>query len=114
MKNGNPYPKTNGDSACPADGQSHFISIGANRVHYVTAGKGNRTIVFVHCWAGHLGFWREQIPLLADKARLIFVDLPGHGQSDKPQTAYTMDFFADAVFEVLRAEKIEKAIFIGH
>jgi pimeloyl-ACP methyl ester carboxylesterase len=114
MKNGNPYPNTNGCSAGVTDEQSHFISLGANRVHYVTAGKGNRTIVFVHCWAGNLGFWREQASALADKARLIFIDLPGHGQSDKPQTAYTMDFFADAVLAVLNAEKVEKAIFIGH
>jgi len=114
MTNGNFYPTTNGYSAGVTDGKSHFVSAGANRVHYVTAGKGNRTIVFVHCWAGNLGFWREQIPALADKARLIFIDLPGHGQSDKPQTAYTLDFFADAVLAVLRAENVDNAIFIGH
>jgi len=104
----------NGCSAGMADGESHFVSLGANRIHYVTAGKGNRTIVFVHCWAGNLGFWREQVSALADKARLIFIDLPGHGQSDKPQTAYTMDFFADAVLAVLNAENVDKATFIGH
>jgi pimeloyl-ACP methyl ester carboxylesterase len=97
-----------------AAGESHFISHGANRIHYITAGKGNRTIVFVHGWACNLGFWREQVAALADKARLILIDLPGHGQSDKPQTAYTMDFFADAVLAVLRDANVDKAIFIGH
>lgn len=114
MTNGNVKPIISGLSTGMKDGKSHFISIGANRVHYVTTGKGNRTVVFVHCWAGNLGFWREQVSLLAGKARLIFIDLPGHGQSDKPQTAYTMDFFADAVLAVLNAEKVDKAIFIGH
>ena len=114
MTNGNCCPTTNGYSTGVTEGKSHFVLVGANRVHYVTAGKGNHTIVFVHCWAGNLGFWREQIPALADKARLIFIDLPGHGQSDKPQTAYTLDFFADAVLAVLRAEKVDHAIFIGH
>jgi pimeloyl-ACP methyl ester carboxylesterase len=101
-------------SANMADGESHFISVGANRIHYVTAGTGNRTIVFIHGWACNLDFWREQIPALADKARLIFIDLPGHGQSDKPQANYTMDFFAEAVLAVLRDAKVDKAIFIGH
>jgi pimeloyl-ACP methyl ester carboxylesterase len=101
-------------SANVAESESHFISHGANRVHYVTAGKGNHTIVFVHGWACHLGFWREQISALADKARLILIDLPGHGQSDKPQTNYTMDFFAETVRAVLRDAKVDKAIFIGH
>src|SRR5208283_362118 len=58
--------------------------------------------------------WREQVPALADQARLILIDLPGHGQSDKPQTVYTMDFFAAAVLAVLRDARVEKAVFIGH
>jgi pimeloyl-ACP methyl ester carboxylesterase len=97
-----------------ADGKSHFASFGTNQVHYVTIGKGKTTIVFVHCWAGNLGFWREQVPALADKARLVFIDLPGHGQSDKPQTAYTMDFFASAVLAVMRDAHVDKAILAGH
>jgi pimeloyl-ACP methyl ester carboxylesterase len=105
---------TNLRSAGVTDGESHFISHGANRIHYVTIGKGNRTIVFVHGWACNLGFWREQVSALAEKARLILIDLPGHGQSDKPQTAYTMDFFAEAVRAVLRDAKVDKAVFIGH
>lgn len=105
---------TNIPSTSVSDGESHFVSQGANRIHYVTAGQGNRTIVLVHGWSCHLGFWREQIPALVDKARLILVDLPGHGQSDKPQTAYTMDFFAAAVLAVLRDAKVDQAVFIGH
>jgi len=104
----------NAPFASVADVQSHFVSAGANRIHYVTAGKGSRAVVFVHGWAGHLGFWREQAPTLAEEARLVLIDLPGHGQSDKPQTAYTMDFFAGAVLAVLRAAKVDRAIFIGH
>jgi pimeloyl-ACP methyl ester carboxylesterase len=97
-----------------ADVQSHFVSVGENRIHYVTAGKGSRAIVFIHCWAGNLGFWREQVHALAEQARLVLIDLPGHGQSDKPQTAYTLDFFAGAVLAVLRDAGVDKAVFIGH
>jgi len=104
----------NAPFASVADAQSHFVSVGANRIHYVTTGKGSSTIVFVHGWAGNLGFWREQVLTMADKARLVLIDLPGHGRSDKPQTAYTMDFFAGAVLAVLRDARVDKAIFIGH
>jgi pimeloyl-ACP methyl ester carboxylesterase len=104
----------NAPFAGAADAQSHFVSVGASRIHYVTAGKGSHVIVFVHCWAGNLGFWREQVPALADQARLVLIDLPGHGRSDKPQTAYTMDFFAGAVLAVLRDARVDKAAFIGH
>jgi pimeloyl-ACP methyl ester carboxylesterase len=104
----------NAPLASVADAQSHFVPVGANRIHYVTVGNGSRTIVFVHGWAGNLGLWREQIPMLAGNARLILIDLPGHGQSDKPQTAYTMDFFAGAILAVLRDTHVDKAVFIGH
>jgi pimeloyl-ACP methyl ester carboxylesterase len=95
-------------------GESHFASLGSNKIHYVTLGQGNRTLVFIHGWACNLGVWREQASALADQAKLIFVDLPGHGQSDKPQVAYTMDHFADAVLAVLKDAQVDKAVFIAH
>jgi len=97
-----------------SDGKSHFASFGTNKVHYVTVGGGRQTIVFVHCWAGNLGFWHEQVPAFADQARLVLIDLPGHGQSDKPHTAYTMDFFAGAVLAVMRDAHVDKAVLVGH
>lgn len=98
----------------PSLGQSHFVAVGTNKVHYVTTGKGDHTIVLVHCWAGNSGFWREQVPALEGHARLILVDLPGHGQSDKPRTSYTMDFFAGAVLAVMRDAHVDKAVLVGH
>ncbi len=97
-----------------ADSKSHFVSFGADKIHYVTVGEGKETIVFVHCWAGNLGFWREQIPALADKARLVLIDLPGHGQSGKPHAMYNMDYFAGAVVAVMCDARVDKAALIGH
>jgi pimeloyl-ACP methyl ester carboxylesterase len=94
--------------------KSHFAEFGTNRVHYLTAGKGRPVMVFVHGWSCNASFWREQVPAFADKARLILIDLPGHGQSDKPHAHYTMDFFASSVLAVLHHEHIRQAIFIGH
>jgi pimeloyl-ACP methyl ester carboxylesterase len=95
-------------------GESHFTSLGPNKIHYITLGQGNRMFVFIHGWACNLGIWREQVSALADKAKLIFVDLPGHGQSDKPQIAYTMDHFAEAVLAVLKDARVDKAVFVAH
>jgi pimeloyl-ACP methyl ester carboxylesterase len=94
--------------------KSHFAPFGTNKVHYLTAGKGRAVMVFVHGWSCNASFWKEQVPAFADKARLILIDLPGHGKSDKPHAYYTMDFFASSVIAVLRHEHIRKAIFVGH
>jgi pimeloyl-ACP methyl ester carboxylesterase len=97
-----------------ADGSSRTASFGTNRIRYVTLGEGSHTLVFIHGWGCNLNFWREQAAAFADKARLIFIDLPGHGQSDKPNTAYTMNFLARAVVAVLRSAGVEKATLIAH
>ncbi len=95
-------------------GNSHFAPFGTNRVHYVIGGEGTRAVVFVHGWGGNVLFWREQIPALKTKAKMILIDLPGHGQSDKPRTDYTMDFLAGGVLAVLRDAGVSKAALVGH
>jgi pimeloyl-ACP methyl ester carboxylesterase len=97
-----------------AGGQSHGVALGTNKIHYVTLGEGATTLVFVHGWACNLNFWREQAAAFAGRARLVFIDLPGHGLSDKPNTAYTFDFLARAVVAVLREARVERAVFVGH
>jgi pimeloyl-ACP methyl ester carboxylesterase len=101
-------------SESPATSKSHFATLGTNKIHYVTEGNGKQTIVLIHCWSGNLGFWREQEPSLVNKAKLILIDLPGHGQSDKPHTAYTMEYFAEAVLAVMNDAHVKKATLIGH
>src|SRR5262245_19765243 len=95
-------PKGGESATSLAQAKYHFATFGTNKVHFAVEGKGQHTLVLVHCWSGNLDFWREQVPALTDKARLVLIDLPGHGQSDKPHTAYTMDFFAEAVLAVMR------------
>jgi len=95
-------------------GKSRIAKFDGNNVHYLTVGKGKEIVVFVHGWAGNSGFWREQAPVLADKARLILIDLPGHGRSDKPHTDYTLDYFARGVLAVMRHARAEKATLVGH
>jgi pimeloyl-ACP methyl ester carboxylesterase len=96
------------------DGKSHFASFGANKVHYVTTGSGDKTLVFIHGWSGNANVWNEQVPAVSNKAKLIFIDLPGHGQSDKPHTNYTIDFFADGALAALRHAKVQRAALVGH
>jgi hypothetical protein len=57
----------NAPFASVADVQSHFVSAGANRIHYVTAGKGSRAVVFVMAGraisvsgANKLQLWRKK------------------------------------------------------
>lgn len=102
-------------SANPLDqAKSQFAKQDGVRVHYKSLGKGPVALVFIHGWACDMTFWREQVPAFDGKIRMILIDLPGFGQSDKPQTEYTMGFFARAVHAVLKDAKVREAILVGH
>ena len=97
-----------------SQGESRYTSLDGTRIHYKTYGKGREALVLIHGWSCNLDYWRDQIPDLEKRSRVIAVDLPGHGQSAKPQVAYTMDLFARAVEAVLRDAGVQRAVLVGH
>src|SRR5262249_43188218 len=84
------------------------------KVHYKSLGKGETALVFVHGWTADLTSWRYQVPAFDGKVRMVLIDLPGHGKSDKPKIDYTMDVFAKAVDAVLADAGVKKAVLAGH
>jgi pimeloyl-ACP methyl ester carboxylesterase len=83
------------------------------KVHYESYGAGKEAIVFIHGWTCDLTFWRGQAPVY-EKHRSLLIDLPGHGQSDKPDISYTQETFARGVDAVLRDAGVDRAILVGH
>jgi len=100
----------------PADshGDSRFTSLDKTRIHYQNYGKGSEAIVLIHGWSCRLDYWRDQVPEFAKRTRVIAIDLPGHGQSDKPELTYSMDLFARAVDAVLHDAGVKRAVLVGH
>ena len=97
-----------------ATGESRFTKLDGLRIHYVSYGKGSEALVLIHGWTCNLDNWRDQMPDFAKRNRVIAIDLPGHGQSDKPQITYSMDLFARAVDAVLRDARVKRAVLVGH
>jgi len=96
------------------DGESKFAALNGAKIHYQSYGQGSDAFVLVHGWSSNLTAWGYQIPDLAKRGRVIALDLPGHGQSDKPQLAYTMDHFAAAIDAVMKDAKVERGVILGH
>lgn len=92
---------------------THQVSSDGARVHYESYGKGKDAVVFIHGWTCDLTFWRSQEPVYK-KHRSLLIDLPGHGQSDKPDVPYTQERFARAVEAVMRDSGVERAVLVGH
>lgn len=93
---------------------SHFATLGGVRIHYTNYGAGEKALVLVHGWSSDETVWKKQAPELAKSIRVLTVDLPGHGQSDQPEIAYTMDYYARALDAVLKDAGVKKATLVGH
>lgn len=89
------------------------------RLFYVLAGPvaGTSPLVFLHGLGGSQSTWQMVLPELAAHHRVCALDLPGHGQSDKPAPSdadYSLGGLADAVAQALTALKLQPAVLIGH
>ena len=102
---------------------SHFATLDGVRIHYTSYGAGEKVLLFVHGWSSDETVWKKQAPELAKSIRVLTVDLPGHGQSDqlqsagqseRPEIAYTMDYYARALDAVLHDAGLKKAVLVGH
>jgi len=82
-------------------------------LHYVSVGRGPVTLL-IHGLGGFAESWRGTLAALEPSSRVIAVDLPGFGQSSKPNRPYTLGFFASAVEELLRVLEVERVRLVGH
>lgn len=100
-------------AARSAELKSRFASFDGTKVHHLTSGKGEEALIFVHGWTCNADFWRGQTSDFSGQ-RVIAIDLPGHGRSDKPQTDYTMSYFARSIEAVMRDARVKRAVLVGH
>ena len=94
--------------------QDRFAKLDTIRVHYQNYGEGKEAVVFIHGWSCSLKYWKANIPAFVSQSRVIAIDLPGHGESDKPQITYSMDLFARAIDAVLTDAGVERVTLVGH
>ena len=94
--------------------QSKFAMLDGAKIHYVNYGEGSDALVLIHGWTQNIDAWRDQISEFAKRNRVVAIDLPGHGKSDKPETKYSMEYFARAVEAVMRDAGVSRAVLVGH
>ena len=79
---------------------AYFFTDDHCRIYYEVHGSGEQTIVFVNGGSCSYRYWYKQLPL-AEKYRLVFADLRGHGNSDAPAWGYSNQRFANDIRDLV-------------
>lgn len=97
------------------DGVSHrTVRARGLDFHVAEAGAGDDVVLCLHGWPQHWYEWRHLMPALADRHRVLAMDLRGFGWSDAPAKGYEKENLADDVLAVLDELGIERVKLVGH
>ena len=91
-----------------------FIMAGDTALHICDSEKGEKVILLLHGYLESMLVWDEFVPLIYKDARIITLDIPGHGISVVSGEVHTMDYLSDVISAALTALGISKVYVVGH
>ncbi|RMZ53088.1 hypothetical protein APUTEX25_002497 [Auxenochlorella protothecoides] len=94
---------------------SHTWTWRGNKVCYLATDAPGPAILLVHGFGACSAHWRACIPALAARGfRVYALDLLGHGGSDKPPLAYTLELWREQVADFLAQVVAGPAVLVGN
>ncbi|NVK43233.1 MAG: alpha/beta fold hydrolase [Oceanospirillaceae bacterium] len=95
-----------------------FVRVGNGlELHFNDAGLG-LPVIFIHGSGPGASGWsnfKQNYPLFTEAGyRAIVPDLPGYGLSSKPETEYVLDFFVEALFDLVDSLGLERYALVGN
>lgn len=97
----------------PLPGESRYATVDGISTHYVVAGEGP-PVLLIHGLGASVVTWRDNIGPLSKAFRVHAVDLPGHGDSDKPDIDYAVDTMVRFVVRFLESLNLVSTAIIGN
>ena len=92
----------------------HFTTADGCRIAYRIEGPDDRPVlVLSNSIATDMHMWDRSMPALSRSFRVLRYDTRGHGSSDAPTGAYSLDRLGRDVVELLDALNINRAHFLG-
>tara|TARA_R110002020_G_scaffold114593_4_gene263689 strand:- start:85354 stop:86229 length:876 start_codon:yes stop_codon:yes gene_type:complete len=92
---------------------SRFQKVNGINIHYVIGGNGD-PLILLPGWPQTWWSYHHIMPFLAEKYRVIAVDLRGMGDSDKPEEGYTKKNMANDIRELIVALGYDTVHIAGH
>lgn len=101
------------NDAAPAP-SARMAVVRGRRIAFEVSGAGDPAVVLIHGAFENRGYFARQVQHLTPRHRVLTIDLPGHGQSDVPDSGFCVRDFAQDVIGVCEAAGIDRAVLCGH
>lgn len=89
------------------------VEVDGHTIAYRELGSGP-PVLLLHGWPTSSYLWRDVMPPIARRNRVLAIDLPGFGASDKPvDVPYDFEFFGavlDGFLDALQADRVGLAV----
>lgn len=94
--------------------QDRSAKVGDIKIHYLEAGSGDRTLIFIPGWTMTAEVWKEQIPYFAARGfRVIALDPRSQGRTSKTDSGNTYQQQAADLYAFLERLQIEQPYLVG-
>lgn len=90
-----------------------FTKIDNLLVRYLDKNKRGVPLLLLHGLGGSIESWNNNINFLSTKFRIIALDLPGFGLSDKPKISYSIKFYVNFLEKFIQRIKLNHLFIIG-
>lgn len=90
-----------------------YVAVEGSRICYQEMGSGSETVLILPGLCTSIDFWQLTIPELAKHFRVVAVDPPGFGKSDKPEASYELKWIAERIVAFMDAKGITRAHLMG-
>jgi pimeloyl-ACP methyl ester carboxylesterase len=91
------------------------MRVDGHALFHVDAGpRDGEPIVLIHGVTATHRYWAQNLPQLAARRRVIAIDLPGFGKSDKPDVDYSTEFFVRTLLRLLDEKSLTRATLVGN
>jgi 2-hydroxy-6-oxonona-2,4-dienedioate hydrolase len=90
-----------------------YVTIDNVLIRYTDKNQKGFPLFLIHGLGGSIESWTNNIEILSNKFRIIALDLPGFGLSDKPKVNYTINFYVNFLEKFIKELKIDHLFLIG-
>ncbi|QOR68293.1 alpha/beta hydrolase [Cytobacillus suaedae] len=94
--------------------KQRFVTTNGVRLNVLLTEKiHTETIVFLHYSNGDATVWNALLPYFENDYNIVIPEFRGHGDSDKPERGYTMDYFVDDLLGLFDELGLDQVHIVG-